>query len=83
MSKDMALCLAELRFRKDFVVIYRGKEGTDQLVRRTPALSVWDALEWFKIVSGQDPQGRYELAGAYRSVLAHAVLGASGAGLEN
>lgn len=83
MSKDMALCLAELRFRKDFAVIYRGKGGTNELVRRTPALSCWDALEWFKIVSGQDPQGRYELAVACRSTMAHAVLGASGAGVVN
>lgn len=80
MSETMAKCLQELRERRDFVILYRvGSQGA----KRTPAMALLEAWDWYRIVTGQDPAGRYELVTACRSVLANAVIRAEGAAVPN
>ncbi len=80
MTETMQKCLQELRERRDFVVLYRvGSHGA----KRTPAMTLLEAWDWYRIVTGQDPGGRYELVTACRSVLANALVRAEGAGLPN
>ena len=79
-SEAIQRALEELRSRRDFVVVYKvGSHGA----KRTPAMALLAAWDWYRIVTGQDPQGRYELVTACRSVLAHALIRAEGAELPN
>jgi hypothetical protein len=76
----MQRAIEELRSRRDFVVVYKvGSHGA----KRTPAMALLEAWDWYRIVTGQDPQGRYELTTACRSVLSQALMQAEGSALPN
>lgn len=77
----MARAIEELRVRREFVVLYR--PGPNAEPKRTPVLSLLDALDWYRIVTGQDPGGRYQLVTACRSVMACPLMRAAGCELVN
>jgi hypothetical protein len=76
-GSDLWLALAELRYRRDFVVWVSTPGG----LRRTERLNLWEAQEWLRIAATQCPEFDGGLVPASKAAMRIQVMQAAGAGL--